>query len=153
MAEYFKAYTEWLSNLNLPDCKCGCNYAIIAPTDGTAHASVRCANADCNKFFKWLAKPKNADKKTRTDTKGLIEKFSKGYCELCLRNAKQLPRGQVLHAHHVIPKVKGGNEDKENIWIVCTKCHRYIHHERTYLGHYHCDTEDFEANLLTEEIL
>lgn len=137
MAELFESYTIDLLNKGLPVCpSCSCQFGMVSPTDGTAYAKLSCANGDCNKWIKWLPRPTNIGKKSRKDTKGLLDKYSRGFCEMCLRRDEDLPPGQVLHAHHVIEKQHGGDESKQNIWVVCTKCHRYIHHERTYLGHY-----------------
>lgn len=139
MGDFFRAYTVLFSEPDhgIKAClQCGCQYGLVSPTTGVAHARLSCANGVCNRFVKWLPKPRNEGKTQRTDTRGLLDKYSRGFCEMCLRAEVDLPRSQVLHAHHVIEKQSGGDESRENIWIVCTKCHKYIHHERTYLGHY-----------------
>ena len=43
-------------------------------------------------------------------------------CALC--KTKRLS----LHSHHIIPKFKGGNNDKENLIDICANCHQDIHH-------------------------
>lgn len=130
---------EIFSPYNIAEkCKyCGSSVLTVYPAYGTQHyAKAVCPRHQCAKFSHWVSKPKQEKKQKRSDTKGLLEKYSKGYCELCLRLSDDLPSKTVLHAHHVIEKKDGGDESKENIWIVCTMCHRQIHHQRTYLGHY-----------------
>ena len=93
----------------------------------------------CGAFIKWISKPddlKNA-KRSRKGQAELIRKFSRGWCEACRRSKDQLPKPETLEAHHVIPVRDHGDDTRENIWIVCTPCHRLIEHYRTYLGHYH----------------
>lgn len=108
---------------------------VVRPRPDTQHyGEIVCVL--CSRHNRWEAKPVER-KKTRTDTKGLLEIFSNGYCEMCLRS--KLPSGTVLQAHHVLPKKDGGGEERENIWILCSMCHKQVHHNRTYLGHYKDD--------------
>lgn len=47
---------------SVPCPKCGCNQALIAPTNNTHAASSRCANhPDCKKFHRWLGKSELKD--------------------------------------------------------------------------------------------
>ena len=110
---------------------------IIGPHAGGHYSRIECNN--CGKFIKWGKDP-NKQKKSRKGNAELVKQFSKGYCEICLRKKKQLPKPQTLEAHHIIEVNQGGGDDAENIQIACTNCHRLIHHLRTYLGYYH--TED-----------
>lgn len=50
-----------------------------------------------------------------------------GYaCQNCGRQGG--PGGNVeLHAHHVVPKSKGGTHQRRNLITVCAQCHRAIH--------------------------
>jgi 5-methylcytosine-specific restriction endonuclease McrA len=36
-------------------------------------------------------------------------------------------QGARLHAHHVIPRYRGGPDVLDNLIAVCTKCHKRIH--------------------------
>lgn len=50
-------------------------------------------------------------------------------CQNCGR--KGGPMGQAeLHAHHVVPKSKGGTHRVENLQTVCKECHDAIHGRR-----------------------
>ena len=96
------------------------------------HLELRCV--DCDKHLKFL---KQSNKKTReANHSALVSKYSKGYCECCLRTKSALPPPQTLEAHHIVPYQFEGDSSKDNIWIVCTQCHKLIEHLRHYLGHY-----------------
>ena len=69
--------------------------------------------------------------------RSLVTRYSKGWCELCQRWGSVLPGPEVLEAHHVTAVEDSGNDTRSNVWILCTPCHRLVHHLRTYLGHYH----------------
>lgn len=60
----------------------------------------------------------------------LVRKYGQEFCELCLRKENDMPGPQTLEAHHVVEHQSGGGEGRENIWIVCTACHRLIHLRR-----------------------
>lgn len=47
-------------------------------------------------------------------------------CQNCGRTGGQ--RGNAeLHAHHIVPKAKGGTHSKSNLVAVCKQCHNAIH--------------------------
>jgi 5-methylcytosine-specific restriction endonuclease McrA len=120
-------------------CICGSLQfkSIAGPWAGGHHAKVVCAT--CGRFQKWESKPrelKTVDPRSEVSKK-LVAEFSQGFCEMCLRRKSELPLPQTLEGHHVVPVALNGSDDRSNIWILCTSCHRRIHHERTYLGHYH----------------
>lgn len=84
----------------------------------------------------WLPKPDGDPSKYKRENihKDLVKKYSKGYCEMCLRTeeAVRTRPNETLEAHHVIPYQHGGSHERDNIWIVCTACHKYIEHVRRY---------------------
>jgi len=109
---------------------------IIEPTRGGHHGRLVCNH--CNRFIKWIPKPKeekNGDPRAEVSKK-LVSQYSKGFCEICLRKHDELPSPQTLEGHHIVQVKDGGTDDRDNIQIVCTACHRWIHWQRTYLGHY-----------------
>ena len=55
----------------------------------------------------------------RTITK-ILERANKG-CSICGWNES------TCDIHHIIPKAKGGNNEHNNLIIVCPNCHRIIH--------------------------
>ena len=93
--------------------------------------------SDCGKFQTWERKPDQDKAKRPANHLNLVHKLGLDYCELCLRKEYQLPRPEILVAHHIIEYSDGGTDDPLNILIVCSSCHALIHHVRTYIGHYH----------------
>lgn len=103
-------------------------------TDGPHYAKETCPN--CNRFVRFVPKP-DADKAKRPAAhRDLVRKFGRGFCEMCLRRENELPGPQTLHGHHVEEFADGGEPKRENVWILCTACHAYVNHVRTYIGHY-----------------
>jgi len=111
--------------------KCGSNDFTYRP--GTAqHYKGRI----CNKChtFSWISKPEEIAYKRPKNQTELVQKYSRGYCEICLIPEDRLPRWESLEAQHIIEYQAGGSSERENIIIVCTRCHRLIHWLRTYVG-------------------
>jgi 5-methylcytosine-specific restriction endonuclease McrA len=100
---------------------------------GIHHARVDCANPFCQRFVEWLPKPDNERVRRPASQRDLVRKYSKGYCEICLILEPYIPKGEELEAQHIIEYQDGGTNDRENIQIVCTRCHRMIHWMRTYV--------------------
>jgi hypothetical protein len=97
---------------------------------GPHHGKKICCH--CGSFYKWIPKPKNETK--RPPNKISAEDLGISHCQLCGRPRARLGNRGVLESHHVIEIQDGGEDVKENIWIVCTSCHSLIHHQRTYLN-------------------
>lgn len=113
-------------------CKFHGAMRVILSTGGVHYARVECPT--CNGFQRWLPKPESDPTKYRRPNshRDLVKAFSKGYCELCLRKKENLPKGQTIEAQHVLEFQDGGSSERENIWILCTACHRLVHWVRTY---------------------
>jgi 5-methylcytosine-specific restriction endonuclease McrA len=111
-------------------------HTVDLTTSGVHHAKVTCGG--CNRFLRWLPKPESDPTKYRRPTShtNLVADYGQGYCEMCLRKKEDLPPKQTLEAQHVLEFKDGGSNERENIWIVCTACHRMIHWIRTYHGSY-----------------
>ena len=111
---------------------CGTALLIRLMETGPHHARLDCPS--CGRFDSWAPKPE-ADRARRPAAhRDLVRRFSRGYCELCLRPEAELPRGATLHGHHVDEFQGGGEPIRENIWILCTACHALVTWIRTYLG-------------------
>jgi len=92
-----------------------------------------CSN--CYRHVDWAKKPENEGKKRRASKhRDLVAKYSKGYCQLCMRKIEELPPKCVLTAHHVERYCENGSAEPDNIWIVCTDCHSLIEWARRTLG-------------------
>jgi hypothetical protein len=136
----------------MQSCKfCNSENLVEVLTPDTIHyAKLLCQ--DCNGFQKWLAKPKEQSSQKRDKAHhNLLDKYSEGFCEICLRLEDELPSSQTLHAHHVVEYSAGGTSDASNIRIYCTPCHNWVHHQRTYLGHYK-QTKDYSDLIAACEV-
>ena len=139
-ASNFPPPAEEIYEYTCGSCNSKRQFRILGPHKGGHYARINCA--DCGGFIKWEADP-SKKKISRKGQAKLVDKFSQGYCESCLRLSDELPSPQTIEAHHIIPVEAGGGNNKDNIQIVCTPCHRLIHHQRTYLGHYGGSLSDF----------
>lgn len=112
-------------------CICGTTDVRFTPTPELPHFG-REDCEHCGRFVRWVPKPE-ADRVRRPSAhRNLVKKFSKGFCEMCLTPENELPLGQTLEAQHVQEFAEGGDETRENIWIICTACHKLIHCIRTH---------------------
>jgi 5-methylcytosine-specific restriction endonuclease McrA len=117
-----------------PSCGCTVFKEIIGPQPGGHHGKVVCSQ--CDRYIKWIPKPsdqKAPDPRAEVSKK-IVQKYSQGFCEICLKTETQIQLPWVLEAHHIIPVEKGGGDDADNIQICCTACHRLIHWQRNYNG-------------------
>jgi predicted RNA-binding Zn-ribbon protein involved in translation (DUF1610 family) len=87
---------------------------------------------DCGKFLGYGKKPGNENK--RAKNKYTAEALGIDFCQMCLRKTNKLGSRGVLEVHHVEEINRDGADTPENIWVICTSCHKLIHHQRTYLN-------------------
>lgn len=52
----------------------------------------------------------------------IVEGLEKCYCYFC-----DFYSEEIIQAHHIVPKSKGGNNERNNILYICPNCHRLIH--------------------------
>lgn len=127
--------------MSLGDGKTTCRYCgsvvvVQVLATGVHYAKRVCSASACGRINGFEPKPDSDPTKYRR-TKAhtdLVKKFSKGFCEMCLTPAGELPKGMALEGQHVVEYDNDGQPTRENIWIVCTACHRLIHWVRTYKG-------------------
>ena len=108
----------------------------VTPRNDMHGTDVRCI--ECGRHLGFGGKPdseKTAAKRP-ANQRDLVAKFSRGFCEMCGVGADELPSLEKLEAHHVARYAAGGEPTRENIWIVCTPCHRLIEWRRTYMSHW-----------------
>ncbi len=118
-----------------PDLYCGheAKPKTSLELNGPHYARAECAA--CGKFFDWIKKP-DLEKASRPAAhRELVKKFGEGFCQSCLLREEHLPHGETLEGHHVIEFKDGGTSDRQNVWILCTACHHWIHWRRTNIGH------------------
>lgn len=115
-----------------PSCKyCGSTDIEMILTPELPHYAKDVCRS-CGRHLRWLPKPDAEKVKRPAAHRELVRKYAQGYCELCMTAEDDLPDGQVLEAQHVVDFADGGGEGRENIWIVCTKCHKLIHWVRQW---------------------
>jgi len=91
----------------------------------------------CNRFWGWSGRKKvlhDENGNRKISSIWTAKRLGIEYCQMCLRNKKQLGDAEQLEVHHVMPASEQGNDDPDNIWVICTACHKYIHHIRTYFN-------------------
>jgi len=90
----------------------------------------------CQDCGRYTFQPKEKSKNREASSKNLVEKKGINYCQWCLRKKDDIPAPGTLEAHHIIEYKDEGENDLQNILILCTACHKQCHHDRTYFGHY-----------------
>jgi 5-methylcytosine-specific restriction endonuclease McrA len=90
----------------------------------------------CGRFHRWVGKPDSDSSKYRRPKqhRDLVDKYSRGFCELCLKSESELQPGVTIESHHVVEFSDGGSHERDNVWILCTACHRQVHWARRYYG-------------------
>ncbi len=122
-----------------PHCKSGDYLRHVLVVDGPHYAKLVCDDCD-ERFITWIPKPDPLKTKRPAKHRRIVSTFKAegvDYCQMCLRHESELPGTQVLEGHHVIEFTDGGTAERLNTWLLCTPCHSFVHHQRTYLGHYH----------------
>ena len=112
--------------------RCGDNqetFVTLLP-EGKHYAKRNCCR--CGGYIAFVKKPEN--EKKRSKNKFTASDMGIDFCQLCLRQITRLGDRGVLEVHHVEEIHNGGEDTKDNAWVVCSSCHRLIHHQRTYLN-------------------
>lgn len=95
----------------------------------TEHSIKKGRRVHCNECKQKRSHYKNditsiLDVSKRTITK-ILQRSNKG-CSICGWNES------TCDIHHIIPKSKGGNDELDNLIVVCPNCHRVIHTSNKY---------------------
>ncbi len=59
-------------------------------------------------------------KKIPEKTKANIRRLAKNRCGYCLSHQDYV--WDILEIDHIIPLVKGGKDDEQNLWLICSTC-------------------------------
>ena len=112
--------------------ECGADVEVVEKIlgEGPHYSKIECA--ECGKYLAFGKKPANEGK--RGKNKHTPESLSISHCQMCQRDENRLGSRGVLEVHHVEEIQDGGADIPENIWVICTSCHKLIHHQRTYLN-------------------
>lgn len=110
--------------------QCSSTRTVTRLRSDTVHfAEYRCL--DCQSRD-WIAKPGGTRRPSAH--RKLVAKYSRGFCEMCLRPESDLPPNSPLEGHHVVEYQADGESERENVWIICRACHRLVTWMRTYHG-------------------
>jgi len=123
------------ATLNCLKCHRDTATKLVLTPDLPHYGKLLCA--ECGMFRGWAKKPDSEATKYQRPKmhQNLVAKYSRGYCELCLKLEAELDRRAVLEAHHVIEFHDAGDPSRANVWILCTPCHRLVTWMRKYVGH------------------
>lgn len=93
----------------------------------------------CDTWLGWGGKAKDLknERGERTiSSKWTAKRLQIEICQCCLRSLEKLGDNENLEIHHVVPVKDGGADTLDNIWVLCTTCHKEVHHRRVYFnGH------------------
>ena len=104
----------------LPPCNCISRIPTPILTEGPPNAPGEKRRIECglcHKFYFWLPKLRNKDKRPSSSTN-----LADGTTCQCCRKI-----GVNLVGHHLVEVAEGGTDEPENIWTVCEPCHTIIH--------------------------
>ena len=121
---------------------CGCGADIVFTlTPGTPHYAREDCSA-CGKMIRWVPKPTPDHHSPKRKNTNLLKLFpGVNRCSLCLRSKNQLPGRNTLEVHHINEVKDGGEDSPENLWVVCSRCHKMIHQRRRDFADYHLHEE------------
>ena len=81
-------------------------------------------SSDAHRLHAYVARSKRRARAGYRQARTLIAGRSHGRCEVaCAPHCT----GRAEHAHHVIPRGRGGHDGAENLVAVCAPCHAWIH--------------------------
>jgi len=110
---------------------CGSSNLVQEETPHTQHHAKEVCGA-CGRFRRWIPKPESVGTRRPANHRKLLVRYSRGFCELCLRKKLELPPGLDLEGHHIIEYQHGGSDERENVSILCSRCHRLTHVLRNF---------------------
>ena len=93
--------------------------------------------AQCKGWLGWSGKSKalkDAEGKRVEASIWTAKRLKIEECQYCRRPKECLGDRERLEVHHVVPVEDDGPDSPENIWVVCTSCHKEIHHRRIYFN-------------------
>lgn len=104
----------------------------LNPRPDTPHyAEYKCP--DCQGFINWVAKPDNQKKlDKRPNGCPTPEDLDIEICQVCLRPREWLGQNETLETHHIDDEPT--HNDRLNLLVVCTACHKFINWIRIYFN-------------------
>jgi hypothetical protein len=110
-------------------CECDRWHNVELTESGPHYGRLKCS--DCDMTLHWIPKPKNEGK--RKKNKYTPTSLGLNYCQMCFRDRGNLINSETLEVHHIQEICDSGLDTPENIWVVCTYCHKLIHNTRIYI--------------------
>lgn len=110
-------------------------------TNGQAHPvhGYKLYCTACNTWLGWSGKSKvlkSENGERKISSQWSAKRLQIDTCQCCLRSLEKLGDNENLEIHHVVPVKDGGADTLDNIWVLCTTCHKEVHHRRVYFnGH------------------
>jgi len=90
----------------------------------------------CGCFLAWGGRNKalrDEHGKRDSSTIWTHSRLKMDYCQLCGRSKNFVDAvGEQLESHHLQPIFEGGVDEPKNIIVLCTACHKEVHHRRIY---------------------
>ena len=120
----------------LPCKQCGKKVEPVSNGDVNPTHGYKLFCPECNTCIGWGGKAqpvKNSNGERERSSQWSAKRLGANTCQICLRHKDHLGAGR-LEVHHVTPIEKDGQDTPDNIHILCTSCHREVHHRRTYLN-------------------
>jgi 5-methylcytosine-specific restriction endonuclease McrA len=106
----------------------------------------------CNKWIKWVRNPETKERTREKTSKINIQailkyhNYKEEFCFFCLRKKEQLGEKETLTIDHILEINKDGNDEIENLQILCSACHKLKNWSRLYLNwHLKREKEDDTA--------
>jgi predicted RNA-binding Zn-ribbon protein involved in translation (DUF1610 family) len=86
---------------------------------------------DCG-YKGWGGRKHNEEKNKKRPPCPTAEDLRVYQCDICTRQEHYLGYSETLEVHH--RDGDPANNDRLNLWVLCTVCHKLVHHQRTYRG-------------------
>lgn len=113
----------------------GCERKIKPVTKGETNEThgYKLVCPECGVFLGWggKVKPLKKNGKRSLSSNWTADRLRTNYCQWCGRRREMLGPG-TLEIHHIVPIKDGGEDHPSNIMVLCTACHKEVHHRRLY---------------------
>jgi predicted RNA-binding Zn-ribbon protein involved in translation (DUF1610 family) len=132
---------QQIEYVTLDTCpKCGCENFNEKSFNAIHGHYYRCEGCGYNG---WGGRSSNKVKNEKRPPCPTPRDLSIDRCQNCLRPLDKLFYSEVLETHHIDNDAK--NNDRINLLVLCTKCHKQTHHDRLYLYHHTMEVDNGDA--------
>jgi len=116
------------------NCVCGSETGELVLTPNSVHFGKIVCDV-CRKFIRWKKAPQNANKRSGCPELEVVAskyKFIDVFCFFCGRVKEQLGWNETLTVDHIKKLEEGGEDNFDNMQILCTACHKLKHWTELY---------------------